>query len=135
NVPITVTSTSATEINCLLDVPTTAVIGQLHFNVTSTGGENFASELTLVAPRTFDNPANSGTETILLWHLDETGNGAVHINGSGDPVTSVIGGTAGTASTSDDGRFDKGRVKANIVADTSSALTLGTSSFTIECWM
>jgi hypothetical protein len=135
NVPITVTSTSQTEINCLLDVPSTAAIGQLHFNVATTGGQNFVSQLTIVAHQPFDNAANSGTETSLLWHLDETANGAVHINGSGDAVPAVIGGTAGSASTAADGRFAKGRVKANIVADTSTALAPGTSSFTIECWL
>jgi hypothetical protein len=135
NVPITVTSTSATEINGLMNVPANAAIGQLHFNIATTGGENFASQLDIVTHRPFDNPANSGTETILLWHLNETSNGAAHIDGSGDAVTSVIGGTAGSVSTSADGRFDKGRVSANIVADASNALTMGTSSFTIECWV
>jgi hypothetical protein len=71
----------------------------------------------------------------LLWHLNETANGAVQIAGSGDAVPAVINGVADSDSTSADGRFDKGRVKANIVADTSTALTVGTGSFTIECWM
>jgi hypothetical protein len=67
--------------------------------------------------------------------LDETGNGAVHIDGSGDPVPTVIGGTAGSTSTSVDAKFSKGRASANIVGETANNSTnLGSSSFTVECW-
>ena len=114
----------------------TAAIGQLHFTITTTLGQVFASELTIVDQQPFSNPANSGTETLVLWHLDETNNGTFHFNGSGDPVPAVIGGTPGSLSTAGDGRFGKGREKANIVADNANNPTyLGTSSFTIECWV
>ncbi len=136
DVPFTATSTSATEIHGVMDVPSTTSAGQLSFNVTTSDSQVFTLSMTVVSPQPFTNAANSGTETLLLWHLDETGNGAVHIDGSGDPVPAVVGGTAGSVSTSGDGRFNKGRVKGNIVADTAnSSMQLGSSSFTIECWV
>jgi hypothetical protein len=136
DVPFTVTSTSATEIHGVMDVPATASTGQLNFNVTTSDSQVFTLAMTVVSPQPFTNSANSGTETLLLWHLDEPGNGAVHIDGSGDPVPAVVGGTAVSVSTSGDGRFNKGRIKGNIVADTANnSMQLGSSSFTIECWV
>ncbi len=136
DVPFTITSTSGTEIHGLMDVPANSSSGQLHFNVTTADSQLFTLAMTVVAPQPFTNVPNSGTETLLLWHMDETGNGAVHIDGSGDPVPAVVGGTAGSLSTSADGRFGKGRVKGNIVADTANnSMHLGGNSFSIECWV
>jgi hypothetical protein len=135
NVSLTVTSTTSTNISALMDVPAAANIGPLNFSVTTTQGQVFNTSLTILDHQPFSNAPNSGTETVVLWHLDETGNGAVHIDGSGDPVPTVIGGTAGSTSTSVDGHFGKGRANANIVGETANNSTnLGSSSFTVECW-
>ena len=104
NVTLTITSTTSTNINALLDVPATANIGPLNFSINTTQGQIFTPSLTVVDHQPFSNAPNSGTETVVLWHLDETNNGAVHINGSGDPVPTVIGGTAASVSTSVDGQ-------------------------------
>jgi hypothetical protein len=134
-VTLTVTSTTSTNINAVMDVPVIATTGPLNFSVTTTQGQVFTSSLTIIDHQPFTNPQNSGTETLVLWHLDETGNGAVHIDGSGDPVPTVIGGTAGSVSTSVDGKFGKGRTNANIAGETANNSTnLGNSSFTVECW-
>ena len=135
NVTLTVTSTTSTNINALMDVPATANIGPLNFTVNTTQGQTFNTSLTVVDHQPFSNAPNSGTETVVLWHLDETGNGAVHIDGSGDPVPTVIGGTAASVSTSVDGKFGKGRANLSIVGETANNSTnLGSSSFTVECW-
>lgn len=135
SVTLTITSTTATNINALMDVPATASIGPLNFSITTTQGQVFNTSLTVLDHQPFSNAPNSGTETVVLWHLDETGNGAVHIDGSGDPVPTVIGGTAGSTSTSVDAKFGKGRANANIAGDTANNSTnLGSSSFTVECW-
>ncbi|HKU73806.1 MAG TPA: LamG-like jellyroll fold domain-containing protein [Pyrinomonadaceae bacterium] len=135
-VTLTVTSSTSTQINCLMDVPAIAAIGPLNFTITTTQGQVFTSALTILDQQPFTNAANSGTETLLLWHLDETANGAVAITGSGDPVPAIVGGTAGSLSAAADGRFGKGRVNANIAASTANnSMHLASSSFTIECWM
>lgn len=135
SVNLTVTSTTTTNINGLLDVPSIANIGPLNFTITTTQGQVFNTSLTVVDHQPFTNAPNSGTETIVLWHLDETNNGAVHIDGSGDPVPTVIGGTAASVSTSVDGKFGKGRANANIVGEAANNSTnLGSNSFTVECW-
>ena len=135
NVTLTITSTTGTNINALMDVPAIANIGPLNFTINTTQGQIFNTSLTVVDHQPFSNPPNSGTETVVLWHLDETGNGAVHIDGSGDPVPTVIGGTAASGSTSVDAKFGKGRANANIVGETANNSTnLGSSSFTVECW-
>jgi hypothetical protein len=134
DVTVNVTSSTLTSLVCSVNVPATVPIGQLHFTVTNTSGQSFPAELTIVSHQAFTNPA--GTESLLLWHLDETGNGAVHINGSGDAVPTVIGGTANSISTAQPGHFGNGRGKANITADADNgALSLGSNSFTAECWM
>src|SRR6185437_10079666 len=73
-------------------------------------------------------------DTRLLWHLNETGNGAVRVVDAG-PLG--IGGTADAQSTAEpSGHFGSARRSANILADTDfDALYLGSSSFTVECWM
>ena len=72
-------------------------------------------------------------DTRLLWHLNETGDGAVRVFDAG-PVG--IGGTADAQSVSESGHFGQARRSANILADTDfDALYLGSLSFTVECWM
>jgi hypothetical protein len=135
NVGVNVVSSTATQLNCLLSVPGNTPVGALHFSVTVAGGQVLTSALTIVDQQPFANDPGSNSETLLLWHLDEPGNGAVHINGSGDVFSTVIGGNASSLSQAQTGRFSGGRVNANIIADANSAQNLGSSSFTIECWV
>jgi hypothetical protein len=133
---VSVVSSARTQLDCTLNVLASVPLGQLNFNITDTGGHVFNSTLTVVDQQPFVNAANSGTETLVLWHMDDAGNGAVRINGTGDAVPGVIGGTAGSISTAQTGRFGGGRTNANIQADVDNgALTLGSNSFTVECWM
>jgi hypothetical protein len=135
-VSVSVTSTSLTQINLNLNVPSTASIGQLHFTTTTADGQTFNSELTILDQQPFVNSPLTNNETLLLWHLDETGNGAVRINGAGDAVPNVLGGAASSVSLAQTGRFGGGRSKANITGDADNgALNFGTSNFTIDCWM
>ncbi|HJQ33117.1 MAG TPA: LamG-like jellyroll fold domain-containing protein [Pyrinomonadaceae bacterium] len=132
---VAVVSSSSTQLNCLLNVPSGVPVGALHFAVTDTAGHVFSPSLTVVDQQAFTNDAG-GSETPVLWHLDETGNGAVRINGSGDSVPNVVGGTAsGNSQAQPGGRFGGGRAKANVIADTSAALNMGSNSFTVECWV
>ncbi len=136
NVSIAAVSSSATRLNVSVNVPASVPVGQLHFTVTNSLGQTFPAELTIIDHQPFTNPPESGTDALVLWHLDETGNGAVHINGSGDAVPSVIGGTADSSSTAQPGHFGNGRLRANILSDPNPpALALGSSSFTAEVWM
>ena len=71
-------------------------------------------------------------DTVLLWNLNETGNGAVRIFDSG---ALGIHGTASGLSQAQPGHFGGGRTKPVIIADNDNgALKFGTSSFTAECW-
>ncbi|HVF42305.1 MAG TPA: LamG-like jellyroll fold domain-containing protein, partial [Pyrinomonadaceae bacterium] len=72
-------------------------------------------------------------DTLVLWHLDELGNGAVNI----DDAAGLVTASAGSASTAQPGRFSRGRARANIASgqDVENVLTLGNKSFTLECWM
>ena len=135
NVGVSVVSSSSTQLNCLLTVPANTPVGELHFSVTVATGQVLASSLTIVDQQPFINDPSSNSETLLLWHLDEPGNGAVHINGSGDVFSTVIGGNATSLSQAQAGRFSGARAKANIVADANTATELGLSSFTLECWV
>ncbi|MDX6694607.1 MAG: large repetitive protein [Blastocatellia bacterium] len=134
-VSVTVVSSTSTQLNCLLSVPQGVPVGDLHFAVTDTRGQVFNPSLTIVDQQPFVNDASSNSETLLLWHLDEAGNGGVHVNGSGDALPNVVGGTASVNSQAQAGRFGGGRIKTNVLADTSAALYLGSSSFTVEGWV
>jgi hypothetical protein len=84
----------------------------------------------------FENAETGAGETLLLWPLDEPANGAVRIQGRGDAVPEVIGGTAGPESVEEAGRFAGGRASAAIVADPDGeAFDFGASSFTLEFWL
>ncbi|HEY0407421.1 MAG TPA: LamG-like jellyroll fold domain-containing protein, partial [Pyrinomonadaceae bacterium] len=72
------------------------------------------------------------TDTVLLWNLNETGNGAVRILDTG-PLG--IHGTAINTSLAQPGHFGGGRSKPVIIADyDNGALGFNSSSFTVECW-
>ncbi|HEY0408211.1 MAG TPA: LamG domain-containing protein, partial [Pyrinomonadaceae bacterium] len=134
-VTVSVVSSNSTQLNCLLSVPASVPVGEMQFSVTDTRGQVFNPSLTIVDQQPFVNDASSNSETLLLWHLDEAGNGAVRVNGSGDAVPNVVGGTGSSLSQAQAGRFGGGRAKANALADNSAALYLGSSSFTVEGWV
>ncbi|HBB87752.1 MAG TPA: hypothetical protein DC047_09070, partial [Blastocatellia bacterium] len=71
-------------------------------------------------------------DTMLLWHMDETGNGAVRVL----DVARYIHGNASSASTEQPGQFSRGRAKGNIFADQDNgALYFGSSGYTVEFWV
>src|SRR5262249_10330802 len=122
------------QVNCTVNVPASVPVGQLHLSVTNASGQSLPTELTIVDHQPFTNAP--GTDAIVLWHLDESGNGAVSIVGSGDPVPTVIGGNASRNSTAQPGHFGNGRARSNIVGQADNgALGFGSNSFTAEAWM
>jgi hypothetical protein len=134
-VTVTVTSSSATTINALVTVPSSVPIGQLHFTITESHGQQLSSQLTIVDQQPFPNPSGGNTGTILLWHLDEPDNGRIPLIGAGDPVPSVLGGATGYYSTAQTGRFGGGRASADAIADADyGSLYFGSNNFTVECW-
>jgi hypothetical protein len=72
-------------------------------------------------------------DTLALWHLDETGNGAVPII----DASGILNATSASTSTVQPGRFVRGRARANIASgqDIENVLALGTKSFTVETWI
>jgi hypothetical protein len=134
-VSVAVVSSSPTRLDCLLTVPAEVPVGVLNLAVAVAGGQVFNPSLTVVDQQPFVNAADDNNGTLALWHMDETGNGAVRVNGAGDAVPAVVGGSAHALSQAQTGRFGGARAKASITADTSAALNLGTSSFTVECWV
>src|SRR5262249_55091266 len=72
------------------------------------------------------------SDAVVLWHLDEAGNGAARIL---DSALLSIDGTASASSLAQTGRFGGARSSASIVADDDFlSLGFGSSSFTVECW-
>jgi len=136
DVSLAVGTTSYARLNVSMSIPADFPLGSLPLTVTDPVGQTTTVELTVVDQTPFVNDSG-GSETILLWHLDEAGNGGVSIVGSGDPVLpAIVNGTAFGSSLAAPGRFGGGRKNAHVVADAASAsLSFGTSSFTVECWM
>ena len=81
-------------------------------------------------PRT---PFVAETDTMLLWHMDELGNGAVRVVDSS--TNRSIYGNANATSLVQPGRFALGRSSANVFADSAPSLSFAASSFTVEWWM
>ena len=79
-------------------------------------------------------PFITEADTLLLWHMDEQGNGSVRINDFG--ISKALGGTANPNSLEQPGRFMRGRSLANIVGDSDNgALYFGSASYTLEFWV
>jgi hypothetical protein len=73
------------------------------------------------------------TDTRLLWHLNETDNGAIQLLDTG-PLS--INGRAGYYSTAQPGHFGGGRASADAIADADyGSLYFGSNGFTTECWV
>jgi len=121
-------------VNLSIAADSTVPIGNISFTVTDPLNQTTTAQLTVVNQQPF-NPATAGT--LLLWHLDDAGDGAAAIVDSGP---NGIGGKAGTASREVvQARFAGGRANANIAANADSGLiegaTTGTNSFSAECWI
>ncbi|HEY0728048.1 MAG TPA: LamG domain-containing protein, partial [Pyrinomonadaceae bacterium] len=72
-------------------------------------------------------------DTVGLWHLDERDNGVAHLLDAGQNAIHL---TSARASRVTDGRFGAGRELLRATADANNtALSPGTSSFTIEGWV
>lgn len=137
DIAIEVIKTTFHSIDLMVSTQETVPLGPLQFTITDSTGQTAVIEITVVDQKPFENDPASILETILLWHLDEADDGAVAIDGSGDPVLpAIISGTASGFSFAAPGRFGGGRRKADIVAlQSSSSFPLGAGSFTIECWI
>jgi hypothetical protein len=135
-VTLTVESTTPTRIDLTVSISVSVPIGPIQLEITDPLGQKATAEMTVVNQEPFPN-TDAGTETIVLWRLDETGDGGVPIAGSGDSTPTVIGGTASLNSIARLGRFSGGRERAAITADSSSisALALAQTSFTVEGWV
>jgi hypothetical protein len=134
-VVVSVVSSSPTQINALVSVPENSALGPVRLTVTEPGGQSVTGDIHVVDQKPFVNGPEDNN-TVLLWHLDETGQGGVHVVGSGDAVPSVLAGTAGGASAPAPGRFSGGRTRANIAGNNDSLnYNFGTSSFTVETWV
>ncbi|MGH9765077.1 MAG: LamG domain-containing protein, partial [Blastocatellia bacterium] len=129
-VPSQVVGTSATLGRLQLTVGIQAAIGAATINLTSSAGSAATTVNITDLSRISFSPE---PDTLLLWHLDETGNGAVRIADSG-PLS--INGTASGNSSAAPGEFGGGRSRAAIVADSDfGAFDFGSTSFTAECWI
>ncbi|MBV8856458.1 MAG: carboxypeptidase regulatory-like domain-containing protein, partial [Acidobacteria bacterium] len=125
----TVTS-SATNAVVEIDVSPTAALGATQVVFSSPAG-SVSKPVSIV--ELGQSVYDVEPDTRVLWHLDESGDGAVRI---GDSATLSIDGTASSASQMQEGRFGRGRSRASLVADTDfGALNFGASSFTAECWV
>ena len=78
-------------------------------------------------------PFITEADTVLLWHMDEEGNGNVRVNDSS--LSKALYGTAVPNSLEKPGRFMRGRSHAAINVDPDNApLYFGSSSYTLEFW-
>src|SRR6185436_12550240 len=129
DVAATVLSSSFDQSQVSLSVQSTAPLGAVQLVLSKPGLPDASVDLQINQQTEFAYDS----DTRLLWHLNETGDGAVTIV---DDTPLAINGTAATVSTKQPGHFGNGRAKANIFSgEDYNALSLGNSSFTAECWM
>src|SRR6185436_3355261 len=125
-----VIASAATQARVQFTVGPTAALGDATLVLSSSAGS------TTLPVRIVDLSSmvlSPEADTRLLWHLDETADGAVRI---ADYSGLSIDATAGGPSKAQPGRFNGGRQKAYITADTDDGmLYFGSSSYTVECWM
>ncbi|HEX7314765.1 MAG TPA: LamG-like jellyroll fold domain-containing protein [Pyrinomonadaceae bacterium] len=111
-----------------INVSTAAPLGTAQLVLSKAGQQDFSVNVR-VAEKT-ELPGDA--DTVLLWHLNETGGGRVRVDDEG---SLSIDGTASPLSAAQPGHFGDGRASANVVADTDyGALSFGANSFTVECW-
>ncbi|HEV2765771.1 MAG TPA: LamG-like jellyroll fold domain-containing protein, partial [Pyrinomonadaceae bacterium] len=127
--PGRVVSSSATSAVIQIPVPATAALGNAQLVLSSGAGAATLQQLVVELGQSVFNPE---PDTLVLWHLDETGNGGVRVADAG-PLS--IDGTAHDLSSAAPGRFGGGRKQAHIFADSDFGLmNFGTGSFTAEVW-
>jgi PA14 domain/Concanavalin A-like lectin/glucanases superfamily/Bacterial Ig-like domain/Carboxypeptidase regulatory-like domain len=126
---INVEASSPRESRLSLSLPPDAPLGTAQL-VLSKPGQPDASVNVRVGEQA-ELPGDS--DTVLLWHLNEQGNGVARILDEG---ALSINGTSGANSTAQAGHFGGARAQANVVADTDyGSLSFGANSFTVECWV
>ncbi|HEU4391191.1 MAG TPA: LamG domain-containing protein, partial [Blastocatellia bacterium] len=135
DVSATVTASSYTRLDLTITPSAAATLGTAQLTIRDPIGQSTTADLVVVDQQPFQNQSG-GTETVVLWHLDESPNGTTALVGSGDAVPAVIGGTTSAGSQAAVGRFGGGRRFAQAIADNDSgALAFGGNSFTVECWI
>ncbi|MFN0125039.1 MAG: LamG-like jellyroll fold domain-containing protein, partial [Blastocatellia bacterium] len=134
-VQVTVVSATTGQLDLRVTIPDATPPGAVPLTITDPIGQTTIADLHFVNQQPFVN-ATAGSETRLLWHMDEAANGAVIIAGNGDAVPNVVRGAAASVSTATTGRFGGARASAGMTADSDGgALSFPTSSFTIETWV
>ena len=112
-----------------VDAQATAPLGTAQLVLSKPGQTDVAVDLRISEQAQIDG----ALDTLLVWNLNETGNGAVRVFDNG---ALGIHGTAGVLSQEQPGRYGRGRSRPNIFSDPDKdALYLGSFSFTAECWM
>ncbi len=125
----------AGKIEIALTIPAERPAGPARFTISDPAGRSCSADLMITAPEPFANPSPTDNEELVLWHLDETGSGAIPIVGSGDPIPTAISATASTASLPAAGRLGGGRTLANLAAGAGfGTLDPGSNSFSVDCW-
>jgi hypothetical protein len=134
SVGVSIVSNSYRQATLAVSVPQTVPLGPLQLVLSSSGQPPVTLNLQVVE----QSPLALAPDTLLLWRLDETQNGAVQIN---DSSPYAINGTADAASLAVPGRFAGGRQLADIVVPGGSDggvienATEGSGDFTVECWV
>jgi hypothetical protein len=125
-----VTGSAATQARVQITVAPDAQTGDAQLVISSSAGSvSLALRIIDLAQITF----GVESDTRLLWHLNETSDGAINIV---DETPLRINGIAGSNSLAQPGRFAGGRSRANIAtAGGINSLYFGSSSFTVEGWV
>jgi hypothetical protein len=129
---VSVTSVTAGDTDSVVFITPAGTPGPTNISVSTDKGTG-----TLLNGFTYESdprtPFVAEPDTRMLWHLDEAGNGQLQILDSG-PLS--IDGRSSSSSIAADGRFAGGRSRllAQAGADL-GALSFGSSSFTVECWI
>jgi hypothetical protein len=131
NLSINEVLNSINEIDVTITAPSNTPLGTANLTVTDLLGQTATSPITVVNQHPFVNPSATDHSNIILWHLDEPGNGAIRVADSGSVG---ISGTASTNSLAQPGMFGGGRQSASIAADNPGSFVFSSNSFTLQCW-
>ena len=127
-VATSIISSSLSELVLDVTVSASAQIGQTNLTINDSTGGSVNTDFTIVNQAPFTNDA----QTVLLWRLNESANGAIGII---DLSSNSIDGTSNPNSTATVGRFAGGRSRAAIVAENDlNATYFNETSFTVETW-
>jgi len=110
-------------------VAPTTPLGPAQLVLSKAGYADVVVDIRVIEPGEFAVEA----DTLGLWHLDEREHGMAHLLDAGQNGINL---TSSRASRVTDGRFGAGRNLMRASADANnSALSLGSSSFTVEGWV